>query len=238
LWWQAAIAYGLHAKRDGVLTVFIFDLGGGTFDVSVVTIEDGVFEVKATAGDTHLGGQDFDSRLVDHCIEDFKCKFGKDISASEAAMRRLWTACERAKCTLSTAQTAAIDIDSLFEGVDYCTIITRAKFEELNAADFACTIEKVDLVLAEAGVDRLEVDEVVLVGGSTRIPKIQELLSDYFGGKELNKSMDPDEAVAYGATMFAAIMTGRGMSGLDEAIAKEVRAPDTWLLALGVDAGV
>jgi L1 cell adhesion molecule like protein len=230
LWWQAAIAYGLHAKRDGVLTVFIFDLGGGTFDVSVVTIEDGVFEVKATAGDTHLGGEDFDSRLVDHCIEEFKRKFRKDISTNERAKRRLRTACERAKRTLSTAVTAAIEIDALFEGVDYSTVITRAKFEELNAADFARTIEHVRDVLVEAGTDRLDVDEVVLVGGSTRIPKIQDMLRDYFGGKEPNKSVNPDEAVAYGATVQAAIIAKIDMTGgLDHVLLVDVTP-----LSLGV----
>ncbi len=212
--------------------MFIFDLGGGTFDVSVVVIEDGVFEVKATGGDTHLGGEDFDSRLVDHCIEEFKRKFRKDISTNERAKRRLRTACERAKRTLSTAVTAAIEIESLFEGVDYSTIITRAKFEELNAADFARTMEKVEAVLAEADVHRLDIHEVVLVGGSTRIPKIQELLSTFFD-KEPNKTVNPDEAVAYGATVQAAIIANIDMTGrLDHVVLVDVTP-----LSLGIEVG-
>jgi len=217
----------MDKKASG--TIAVYDLGGGTFDVSVVTIEDGVFEVKATAGDTHLGGEDFDSRLVDHCIEEFKRKFRKDISTNERAKRRLRTACERAKRTLSTTVTAAIEIESLFEGVDYSTIITRAKFEELNAADFARTIEHVRDVLVEAGTDRLDVDEVVLVGGSTRIPKIQELLSTFFD-KEPNKTVNPDEAVAYGATVQAAIIAKIDMTGgLDHVLLVDVTP-----LSLGV----
>ena len=196
----------------------------------MVTIEDGVFEVKSTDGDTHLGGEDFDSRMVEHCIEEFKRKFRKDISDNDKAKRRLRTACERAKRTLSSSPTAVIEIDSLFEGVDYSTIVTRAKFEELNAADFARTLEHVRDVLVEADTDRLDVDEVVLVGGSTRIPKIQEMLSDFFGGKEPNKSVNPDEAVAFGATVQAAIIAKIDKSGgLDHVLLVDVSP-----LSLGV----
>ena len=197
-------------------------MGGGTFDVSVVTIEDGVFEVKSTDGDTHLGGEDFDSRMVEHCIEEFKRKFRKDISDNDKAKRRLRTACERAKRTLSSSPTAVIEIDSLFEGVDYSTIVTRAKFEELNAADFARTMEKVEAALTSAEVHRLDIHEVVLVGGSTRIPKIQEMLRDYFD-QEPNKSVNPDEAVAYGAAVQAAIIAKIDKSGgLDHVVLVDV----------------
>ncbi|KAI9102616.1 hsp71-like protein [Phlyctochytrium arcticum] len=204
----AAIAYGLDKKTAGEKNVLIFDLGGGTFDVSLLTIEDGIFEVKATAGDTHLGGEDFDNRLVSHFTEEFKRKFKKDLSSNPRALRRLRTACERAKRTLSSAAQTSIEIDSLYEGVDFYTSITRARFEELCQDLFRATIDPVAKVLLDSKIDKSSVDEVVLVGGSTRIPKVQKLITDFFNGKEPNKSINPDEAVAYGAAVQAAILTG------------------------------
>ncbi|KAI8884886.1 70 kDa heat shock protein 3 [Backusella circina FSU 941] len=204
----AAIAYGLDKKVEGERNVLIFDLGGGTFDVSLLTIEDGIFEVKATAGDTHLGGEDFDNRLVTHFMGEFKRKFKKDISANARAVRRLRTACERAKRTLSSAAQTTIEIDSLFEGVDFYTSLTRARFEELNQDLFRNTMEPVEKVLRDSKIDKAQVHDIVLVGGSTRIPKVQKLVSDFFNGKEPNKSINPDEAVAYGAAVQAAILSG------------------------------
>ncbi|KAJ2960914.1 hypothetical protein NQZ79_g3795 [Umbelopsis isabellina] len=204
----AAIAYGLDKKVEGERNVLIFDLGGGTFDVSLLTIEDGIFEVKATAGDTHLGGEDFDNRLVNHFIQEFKRKHKKDISANARAVRRLRTACERAKRTLSSAAQTSIEIDSLFEGVDFYTSLTRARFEELNQDLFRGTMEPVEKVLRDAKIDKASVHDIVLVGGSTRIPKVQKMVSDFFNGKEPNKSINPDEAVAYGAAVQAAILSG------------------------------
>ncbi|KAK3827313.1 MAG: hsp71-like protein [Linnemannia gamsii] len=204
----AAIAYGLDKKTVGEKNVLIFDLGGGTFDVSLLTIEDGIFEVKATAGDTHLGGEDFDNRLVNHFVQEFKRKHKKDLSSNPRALRRLRTACERAKRSLSSSAQTSIEIDSLFEGVDFYTSLTRARFEELNQDLFRNTMEPVEKVLRDSKIDKGLVDEIVLVGGSTRIPKIQKMVSDFFNGKEPNKSINPDEAVAYGAAVQAAILTG------------------------------
>ncbi|UYV65995.1 hypothetical protein LAZ67_3006105 [Cordylochernes scorpioides] len=204
----AAIAYGLDKKDSGEKNVLIFDLGGGTFDVSILTIEEGIFEVKSTAGDTHLGGEDFDNRMVTHFSQEFKRKFKKDLSANKRAVRRLRTACERAKRTLSSSTQASIEIDSLFEGLDFYSTITRARFEELNSDLFRGTLEPVEKALRDAKMDKSLVQEIVLVGGSTRIPKIQRLLQDFFNGKDLNKSINPDEAVAYGAAVQAAILNG------------------------------
>ncbi|KFH46699.1 Heat shock 70 kDa protein-like protein [Hapsidospora chrysogenum ATCC 11550] len=204
----AAIAYGLDRKVDGERNVLIFDLGGGTFDVSLLTIEEGIFEVKSTAGDTHLGGEDFDNRLVNHFVNEFKRKHKKDLSSNARALRRLRTACERAKRTLSSSAQTSIEIDSLFEGIDFYTSITRARFEELCQDLFRSTVQPVDRVLSDAKIDKSQVHEIVLVGGSTRIPRIQKLISDYFNGKEPNKSINPDEAVAYGAAVQAAILSG------------------------------
>ena len=204
----AAIAYGLDKKVGGERNVLIFDLGGGTFDVSILTIEDGIFEVKSTSGDTHLGGEDFDNRMVNHFIQEFKRKHKKDISDNKRAVRRLRTACERAKRTLSSSTNASVEIDSLFEGIDFYTSITRARFEELNADLFRGTMEPVEKSLRDAKLDKAQIHDIVLVGGSTRIPKIQKLLQDFFNGKELNKSINPDEAVAYGAAVQAAILSG------------------------------
>ncbi|KAK5661017.1 hypothetical protein OQA88_12396 [Cercophora sp. LCS_1] len=204
----AAIAYGLDKKVEGERNVLIFDLGGGTFDVSLLTIEEGIFEVKSTAGDTHLGGEDFDNRLVNHFVNEFKRKHKKDLSTNVRALRRLRTACERAKRTLSSSAQTSIEIDSLFEGIDFYTSITRARFEELCQDLFRSTLQPVDRVLTDAKIDKSQVHEIVLVGGSTRIPRIQKLITDYFNGKEPNKSINPDEAVAYGAAVQAAILSG------------------------------
>jgi len=204
----AAIAYGLDKKAKGERNVLIFDLGGGTFDVSILTIEDGIFEVKSTAGDTHLGGEDFDNRMVTHFVQEFKRKYKKDLATNKRALRRLRTACERAKRTLSSSTQASIEIDSLFDGIDFYTSITRARFEELCADLFRGTLEPVEKSLRDAKMDKAQIHDIVLVGGSTRIPKIQKLLQDFFNGKELNKSINPDEAVAYGAAVQAAILHG------------------------------
>jgi L1 cell adhesion molecule like protein len=204
----AAIAYGLDKKVTGERNVLIFDLGGGPFDVSLLTIEEGIFEVKATAGDTHLGGEDFDNRLVNHFVQEFKRKNKKDLSSNARAVRRLRTACERAKRTLSSATQTSIEIDSLFEGIDFYTSITRARFEELCQDLFRSTLEPVEKVLRDSKIDKGNVHEIVLVGGSTRIPRIVKLVSDFFNGKEPNKSINPDEAVAYGAAVQAAILSG------------------------------
>lgn len=230
----AAIAYGLDKKGESKAAeknVLIFDLGGGTFDVSLLTIEDGIFEVKATAGDTHLGGEDFDNRMVNHFIQEFKRKFKKDLSGNARAVRRLRTACERAKRTLSSSAQASIEIDSLFEGVDFYTSVTRARFEELNIDLFRGCLEPVEKVLRDSKLGKAQIHEIVLVGGSTRIPKVQSLLQDFFNGKELCKSINPDEAVAYGAAVQAAILSGHsGSSKLDEILLLDV-AP----LTLGLE---
>ena len=201
----AAIAYGLEKK--GEKNVLIFDCGGGTFDVSLLTIEDGVFEVKATAGDTHLGGEDFDSRMVEYFSDEFKRKFKKDLRENKKSLRRLRTACERAKRTLSSSTTAAIEMDTLYEGIDFNSSITRARFENICEDLFRKTMDPVEQVLKDSKISKNDVHEIVLVGGSTRIPKIQELLKNFFNGKEPNKSINPDECVAYGAAVQAAILT-------------------------------
>merc|ERR1712062_413504 len=229
----AAIAYGLDKKRsnsDGESNVLIFDLGGGTFDVSILSIEDGIFEVKSTAGDTHLGGEDFDNRMVDHFVNEFKRKHKKDISQNKRSLRRLRTACERAKRTLSASSQANIEIDSLFEGIDFYTSITRARFEELCSDLFKGTLEPVEKALRDAKMDKASINDIVLVGGSTRIPKIQKLLMDFFNGKELNKSINPDEAVAYGAAVQAAILTGDTSEAVSDLLLLDV-AP----LSLGIE---
>ncbi|KAK7520226.1 heat shock protein SSB [Phyllosticta citricarpa] len=209
----AAIAYGLGSgKSEKERNVLIYDLGGGTFDVSLLHIQGGVFTVKSTAGDTHLGGQDFDTNLLEHFKKEFQRKTKKDISGDARALRRLRTACERAKRTLSNATQTTVEIDSLFDGEDFNSNITRARFEELNQKSFTGTIAPVEQVLKDAAIDKSKVDEIVLVGGSTRIPKIQKLLSDFFNGKKLEKSINPDEAVAYGAAVQAGILSGKATS--------------------------
>jgi heat shock protein 1/8 len=204
----AAIAYSFDKKVTGERNVLIFDLGGGTFDVSLLTIEEGIFEVKATAGDTHLGGEDFDNRLGNHFVHEFKRKNKKDLSSNRRALRRLRTACKRAKRTLSSPAQTSIEIDSLFEGIDFYTSLTRARFEELCQDLFRGTLEPVEKVLRDSKIDKSSVHEFVLVDGSTRIPRIIKLVSNFFNGKEPNKSINPDEAVAYGAAVQAAILTG------------------------------
>jgi len=207
----AAIAYGLDKKGDEK-NVLIFDLGGGTFDVSLLTIEEGIFEVKATAGDTHLGGEDFDNRMVDYFLQDFKRRHRKDMSQNQRSLRRLRTACERAKRTLSSSTQAHIEIDSLFDGIDFNSTITRARFEDLCMDYFKKCMDPCEKVLRDAKISKNQVDEVVLVGGSTRIPKVQSMLSEFFNGKEPCKSINPDEAVAFGATVQAAILSGADKS--------------------------
>lgn len=226
----AALAYGLDKKMNKDQNVLIFDLGGGTFDVSVLTIADGVFEVLSTAGDTHLGGEDFDDRLLEHFCAEFKRKHGKDIKSNPRAIRRLRTACERAKRTLSSSSEAVIEIDSLFDGIDFYSKITRARFEELCGELFRKTLEPVEQALRDAKLDKKSIDEVVLVGGSTRIPKIQKLLKEFFHGKELNLSINPDEAVAYGAAVQAALLTG-----VKDKKIQDILLVDVTPLSLGIE---
>lgn len=227
----AALAYGLDKNLSGEKNVLIYDLGGGTFDVSILTIDEGsVFEVQSTAGDTHLGGEDFDNRMVDHFVKEFKRKYQRDITSNNRALRRLRTACERAKRTLSSSTEASIEIDSLYDGVDYYTKITRARFEELCSDLFKSTMEPVERSLTDAKLDKSKIHDIVLVGGSTRIPKIQKLLSDFMGGKELNRSINPDEAVAYGAAIQAAILSGDRSDAI-----KDVLLIDVAPLSLGIE---
>ncbi|KAM1675771.1 hypothetical protein ACFX2K_041678 [Malus domestica] len=228
----AAFAYGLDKKDTSVSkkNVLIFDLGGGTFDVSLLTIEEGIFKVKATAGDTHLGGEDFDNRMVNHFVQEFKRKHKKDISSSPSARRRLRTACEKAKRTLSSTSQTTIGIDSLYDGVDFYSTITRPRFEELNMDLFRKCMELVEKCLRDAKMDKSSVHDVVLVGGSTRIPKVQQLLQDFFEGKELCRSINPDEAVAYGAAVQAAILSGEGNKKV-----KDLLLLDVTPLSLGLE---
>ena len=228
----AAIAYGLDKSDDGEKNILIYDMGGGTFDCSLLTIDEGIFEVKATAGDTHLGGSDFDNILVQHFVQEFKRKNKLDLMESKKSIRRLLSACERAKRTLSSGNTASIELDSLYEGVDFFTSISRAKFESLCMHLFIKSMEPVQKVLRDSKISKKNVDEIVLVGGSTRIPKVQQLLSEFFNGKELCKSINPDEAVAYGAAVQAAILGG-GLEDGDKA--GDLLLLDVAPLSLGIE---
>jgi len=197
----AAIAYGMD-KKSGEKNIIVFDLGGGTFDVSLLTIDNGVFEVVATAGDTHLGGEDFDQRLTEHFVKIFKKKNnGTDIKKDPRAFQKLKHEVEKAKRDLSSVHQVKITIEGIMEGIDFSETITRARFEELCADLFKKTLKPVSTVMEDAGMKKTEIDEIVLVGGSTRIPKVQQLIKDFFNGKEPNRGINPDEAVAYGAAV-------------------------------------
>ncbi|KAK1437159.1 hypothetical protein QVD17_02945 [Tagetes erecta] len=229
----AAIAYGLDNKSDivGKINALVFDLGGGTFDVSVMTIEEGgIFEVKAVGGDTHLGGEDFDNRMVDHCVTEFKRRWNKDVSGNQRAMGRLRFACEKAKRVLSCTSQTSIELDCLHDGIDFSIKFTRAKFEELNMGSFNKCIEILETCLNDAKMKKSCVDQVILVGGSTRIPKVQQMLKEYFNGKKLCKSVNPDEAVAYGAAVMAAKVSGCSDKSVEDLVLFDVTP-----LSLGVD---
>lgn len=223
----AAIAYGLD-KKDGEKNVLVFDLGGGTFDVSLLTIDNGVFEVVATSGDTHLGGEDFDQRVMEHFIKLYKKKTGKDVRSDNRAVQKLRREVEKAKRVLSSAHQAKIEIESFFEGEDFSETLTRAKFEELNMDLFRSTLKPVQKVLEDADLKKSDVDEIVLVGGSTRIPKVQQLVKEFFNGKEPTRGINPDEAVAYGAAVQAGILSG-------EENTNEVLLLDVNPLTLGIE---
>jgi len=223
----AAIAYGLNDKSSEK-NILVYDLGGGTFDVSMLTIDEGVFEVIATSGDTHLGGEDFDQRVMDHFLKVFKQKTGKDASKDKRSMSKLRTECERAKRVLSARAETKIEIENFFDGEDLVQTLTRARFEELNADLFKNTLKPVQTVLSDSKLKKHEVDEVVLVGGSTRIPKIQQLVKDFFNGKEPNRGINPDEAVAYGAAVQAGILMG-------DADTKDIVLLDVAPLSLGIE---
>ncbi|XP_065631919.1 heat shock 70 kDa protein 4-like [Quercus suber] len=236
----AAIAYGLDkiADSNGKRNVLIFDLGGGTADVSLLTIEKGVFQVKAVAGDTHLGGEDFDNRVVKHCVEIFNRQHKVDISGNSRALRRLRTACEKAKRILSSAIDTTIEVDSLYDGIDFFSTISRAKFAELNTDLFRKCIAIVENCLTDANIDKSCVDAVVLSGGSSRIPKVQQLLQDFFDGKELCKSLNPDEAVAYGAAVQAAILTNMRNEKLQDIVLLDVTPLSLGIKANGMDMNI
>lgn len=226
----AALAYGLDKSHNGERNVLIVDTGGGTHDISLLTIDGGIFEVKATAGDTHLGGSDFDNLIVQHLAQEFKHKNKVDMMGNKKAVRRLRTAAESAKRTLSSSSNAVIEIDSLFEGIDFNTTISRAKFENICSGIFKRILDPIDKVLHDAKIDKAQVHDLVLVGGSTRIPKLQAELSKMFNGKELCKSVNPDEAVAYGAAVQAAVL-----SGVNDEVTDGLLLLDVTPLSLGVE---
>lgn len=226
----AAIAYGLNDKSNTSKNVLIFDFGGGTHDVSILNIEDGVFEVLSTNGNVHLGGSDIDQCLTEYFAQEFKRKYKKDIKDNSRSLKRLTTACERLKRTLSSSQSGNIEIDSFYEGIDFSSTLSRAKFEELCMHIFKSAIEPVDLALKDSKLSKSNINEIVLVGGTTRIPKIKSMLSDYFNGKELCEKINPDEAVAYGAAVQAAILTGT-----DKELNAEIVLLDVTPLSLGIE---
>ena len=227
----AAIAYGLDKTDDKQeRNILVFDCGGGTHDVSILTLDGGIFEVKATGGDTHLGGSDIDNLIVEWLCEDIKKRMKKDVRENARALKRLNIAAEKAKKTLSSSTTTTIEVESLLDGVDYNTSLTRAKFEQLADKVFTRTLEPLDRLLKDAKMSKGDIHEIVLVGGTTRIPRVQELLSNYFNGKQLNKSLNPDEAIAYGAAVQASILTGQGNSKTSELLLLDV-AP----LSLGIE---
>jgi L1 cell adhesion molecule like protein len=226
----AAIAYGLDKKYKTERNVLIFDLGGGTFDVSLLTLEDGLFEVKATNGNTHLGGEDFDNRLVEYCAGEFRRKTGVDIKSNPKALRRVRASCEKAKRALSAATQATVDIDALMDGEDLNVVITRSKFEDLCMDLFKKCMPPLENVIKDAKMSKSQVHDVVLVGGSTRIPKIQQMVQEFFNGKEPNKSINPDEAVAYGAAVQAAVLTNVKDENIEKLILLDVTP-----LSLGIE---
>ncbi|GKA22651.1 putative heat shock protein 70 family protein [Tanacetum coccineum] len=229
----AAIAYGLDNKSEiiGKINVLIFDLGGGTFDVSLLTIEEGgIFEVRAVSGDTHLGGEDFDNSMVDYCVREFKRRWDMDLTGNQRALGRLRSACEKAKRILSSTTQTSIELDCLHDGIDFSMRFTRAKFEELNMSFFDKCIQTLDKCLSDAKTEKSWVDEIILVGGSTRIPKVQHMLREFFDGKDLCKSVNPDEAVAYGAAVMAA-----KLSGISDKSVQDVLLLDVTPLSLGVE---
>ncbi|NBP58710.1 hypothetical protein EBU71_19645, partial [bacterium] len=218
----AAIAYGLDKNTESEKNILVFDFGGGTFDCSILSIEDSVFEVKATGGNNRLGGEDIDNRMVEHFVEEFNKKFKKDPSQNKRALRRLRTACERAKRQLSSSTQAYIEIDNFFDGIDFNSSISRATFENINMDIFRKCMIPVEQVLKDSKLSKTQIHEIVLVGGSTRIPKVQQLLTEFFNGKSLNKEINPDEAVAFGATVQSAILSGHQSKKFDEMILLDV----------------
>ena len=224
----AAIAYGLDRKEEK--NIIVFDLGGGTFDVSVLSIDNGVFEVLATAGDTHLGGEDFDQRVTDHLVKIFKKQHGVDITSNGRALQKLKSEVERAKRNLSSETQVKIFIDNLIDGIDFEQTLSRAQFEKLNEDLFKNTLKPVEQVMEDSGLKRSEIDEIVLVGGSTRIPKVQSLIKEFFNGKEPNRGINPDEAVAYGAAIQAGILGGEVDEKLHQAVFIDI-AP----LSMGIE---